>query len=48
VYEGGGVLGRRAGSQDRPGRRADPLSEAAEALRHLEVEHARAKIVVTV
>ncbi len=25
-----------------------PLSEAAEAIRHLEVEHARAKVVVTV
>ncbi|WTX02205.1 zinc-binding dehydrogenase [Streptomyces canus] len=28
--------------------RTYPLSEAAEAIRHLEVEHARAKIVVTV
>lgn len=27
--------------------RTYPLSEAAEAIRHLEVEHARAKIVVT-
>ncbi|WP_449349034.1 NAD(P)-dependent alcohol dehydrogenase [Streptomyces shaanxiensis] len=47
--EPGGAAGTRRRREDRPAvERMYPLSEAAEAIRHLEVEHARAKIVVTV